>query len=188
MQCSEEPGWLYGLRTCTGVRLQSSVLSEPSIRIGLHALLLLLRSDEVHHRVDECEVGEGLWEVAVVPACVWVQLFGIEVQRARVAEQFLAEGLPQPRSRPSGRTSIPSASVRCGRDNCAKDDPVAGPGPTSAASGAPSTRGARRRRRTSWAVWHPPTRASRTGYPPRATRFGRWRAVPRNLFACRWSG
>src|SRR4051794_4451751 len=71
-------------------RPQSTVLSKPSIRTGRHALLLF-RTDEVHHCVDECEVGEGLGEVAVVPACVRVQFFGVEVQWARVAEQFLAE-------------------------------------------------------------------------------------------------
>ena len=51
--------------------------------------------DHVHHRVDQRQVREGLREVAEVPAAARVDLFRVELQRARVRKQLLAQ-LPRP--------------------------------------------------------------------------------------------
>jgi len=51
----------------------------------------VLGSDDVHDRIDQCQVGEGLREVAQVAARARVDLLGIEAQRPCVAEQALAK-------------------------------------------------------------------------------------------------
>ena len=53
-------------------RRLGSALSQPR---------LLLVADDVHDRVDESEVGEGLGEVAEVAAGGRVELLGVEVER-----------------------------------------------------------------------------------------------------------
>src|SRR5713226_553189 len=53
-----------------------------------------LGPDHVHHRVDERQVREGLREVAQVPAAARVDLLGVELQRARVRQQLLAQLTP----------------------------------------------------------------------------------------------
>src|ERR1700693_3711964 len=47
--------------------------------------------DHVHDGVDQRQVREGLREVAQVPAAARVDLLGIELQRARVRQQLLAQ-------------------------------------------------------------------------------------------------
>ena len=51
----------------------------------------LIRPDDVHHGVDEREVGERLREVAQVASAVRLDLLGVEQQRAGVGEQLLAQ-------------------------------------------------------------------------------------------------
>ena len=51
----------------------------------------LLGPDDVHDRVDQRQVGERLREVAEVPPAVRVDLLGVELQRAGVREQPLAQ-------------------------------------------------------------------------------------------------
>ena len=55
---------------------------------GLEALVC---PDDVHDRVDQRKVGEGLREVAQVAAGARVDLLGVETERAGVGEQLLAE-------------------------------------------------------------------------------------------------
>src|SRR4051794_7715115 len=65
------------------------------VALGAERLLLggqlLVGADDVHDRVDERQVREGLREVAEVPARPGVDLLRVEVQRRRVAEQLLAQ-------------------------------------------------------------------------------------------------
>ena len=51
----------------------------------------LIGADHVHHRVDQSQVRERLREVAQVPAGSWVDLLGVEAERAGIAEHALAE-------------------------------------------------------------------------------------------------
>ena len=52
---------------------------------------LLLVADDVHHRVDERQVREGLREVAEVPAGGRIELLGVELERRAERQQALAE-------------------------------------------------------------------------------------------------
>src|SRR5258708_21733115 len=51
----------------------------------------LLRPDDVHDGVYQCQVGERLREIAKVTPGLAIYLLGIELQGARVREQLLAE-------------------------------------------------------------------------------------------------
>ena len=55
--------------------------AHPLARSRVLGHRLLLVADHVHDRVDECEVGEGLGEVAEVAAGRGLELLGVEVQR-----------------------------------------------------------------------------------------------------------
>src|SRR3989442_10397917 len=70
-------------------RLYSQRASEPVARTALGA-------DHVHDGVDQSQVRERLREVAEVAAAPGVDLFGVELQRARIREQLLAQ-LPRAR-------------------------------------------------------------------------------------------
>src|ERR1700680_3524181 len=61
-----------------------------------------LRIDDMHHRVDQSEVGERLREVPEVPAAPRVDLLRVELERARVRQQLLAQ-LPRLRELPNLR-------------------------------------------------------------------------------------
>ena len=68
---------------CTASRPGASVVFGPH--------QALIRPDDVHHGVDEREVGERLREVAQVASAVRLDLLGVEQQRAGVREQLLAQ-------------------------------------------------------------------------------------------------
>src|SRR4029434_3848908 len=57
--------------------------------------LALLGPDDVHDRVDQGQVGEGLGEVPHVPAGPGTDLLGIQLEGARMGKQLLAQ-LPRP--------------------------------------------------------------------------------------------
>src|SRR5437763_1009763 len=74
--------------------------SEPRHQAGVVALgaerlllggELLVGPDDVHDRVDERQVREGLREVAEMAARPGVDLLGVQVQRRGVAQQLLAQ-------------------------------------------------------------------------------------------------
>src|SRR5665213_333679 len=50
-----------------------------------------LQLDDPGHGIDESQMGEGLGEVAQVPAARRLDLFGIEVQGTGKGEQLLAQ-------------------------------------------------------------------------------------------------
>src|SRR3981189_2319798 len=50
--------------------------------------------DHMHHGVDQRQVGKRLREIAEVPAAARVDLLGIELQRAGVRKQLLAQDPP----------------------------------------------------------------------------------------------
>src|SRR3954467_5639026 len=90
----------------------SGVLADPAHLGedgGVGAVLALLVGDHMGDRVDQGEVGEGLWEVAEVAARLRLQLLGVEVEPSRGLEQPLAElaralRLPPPRPGPDHTT------------------------------------------------------------------------------------
>ena len=55
--------------------------------------LRLLGSDHVHHGVDQRQVGEGLRKVSEMPTGAMVDLLRVELERAGVPEQSLAQML-----------------------------------------------------------------------------------------------
>jgi len=54
-------------------------------------VVVLFRADQAGHRVDQCQVGEGLREVAEVAAAARVDLLGIQQQRAGGVQQPFAQ-------------------------------------------------------------------------------------------------
>ena len=46
------------------------------------AVRLFVGADHMHYRIDQCQVGERLREVAQVPAGARLDLLGVQVQRA----------------------------------------------------------------------------------------------------------
>src|SRR4051794_14075692 len=64
---------------------------DPGVERHALAVRRLVGVDDVHQRVDEREVREGLREVAEVAARPPVDLLRVEAERAGVAEQLLAQ-------------------------------------------------------------------------------------------------
>src|SRR5690242_21893297 len=64
---------------------------ELAVERELARLQALVGADDVHDGVDQRQVREGLREVAEVAPGLGVDLLGVEHQRARVAEQLLAQ-------------------------------------------------------------------------------------------------
>ena len=72
----------------------------------------LLGADHVHDRVDQRQVGERLREVAQVPPAARVDLLGVELERAGVGEQPLAQLAGRARARRSRPGPTPARTSR----------------------------------------------------------------------------
>ena len=76
------------------------------------AVGLLLGADDVHHGVDQRQVGERLREVPEVTAGARFDLLGVEVQRAGEGQQSLAQMLCPARPRRSRPAPTPARTSR----------------------------------------------------------------------------
>jgi len=75
-------------------RFGQSRLSVPD-RAGPRTRLVIVpppfEFDHVNHCVDQCQVGEGLWEVAQLLAAMRVDLLRVEIKRAGKGQQLRAQ-------------------------------------------------------------------------------------------------
>src|SRR4029453_6252910 len=87
-------GRVWAGRSVCRLELEPELHGQPPRSLGKALWPLgqaLIRPDDVHHGVDEREVGERLREVAQVASAVRLALLGVEQQRAGVGEQLLAQ-------------------------------------------------------------------------------------------------